>query len=145
VSKLRAVLVAVVALAIVVTGCSRSSDTTTTSVAGSASEDVVFGQGELPATIPAGFPLPDGSAIGSTMVVTKTGLTEVVIRVGSELGAAADYFNQALSQAGFTVDKSEADGERWLIEFSDASARGTIEISKAASGISDAVVRYNVP
>jgi hypothetical protein len=144
VSRMKVVLVAVVALAIVVTGCSKSSETTT-SAGASSSNDVVFGQGELPDTMPAGFPLPQGSSIGSTMVVPKTGFTEVVVRVGAEQGVTAEYFNEALSQAGFTVDQSAADGEHWLIEFSDDSAKGTIDISTAVQGVAQAVVRYNVP
>lgn len=144
-SKMKAVFVAAVALVIVATGCSKGAETTT-SVAGSASDDMVFGEGVMPDTIPAAFPLPQGSSIGTTMVVPKTGFTEVVIRVGAEQGVAAEYFNQALSQAGFSVDKSAADDNgHWLIEYSDESARGTIDISRATDGVSQAVVRYNLP
>ena len=108
-------------------------------------DDVVFGSGELPATVPANFPLPAGSSIGSTMVVTSTGFTEIVARVNAERSPTAEFFDRALEQAGFTVGSSSAQDRIWLIEFSYDGAKGTIEISEPTQGISQAVIRYNVP
>jgi len=152
VSKWRSVVAATAVLTVIAAGCNGTTNTTTstttsttTTVPVSSSEDVVFGEGELPATIPAEFPLPAGAVVGTTMVITKTGFTEVIIRAGSEQGVMAEFFNQSLDEAGFSIDLSEANGNAWLIEFSQGDARGTIDVSTPAVGISQAVIRYNVP
>lgn len=142
--KGRIVVAAFVALAVIGSGCSDGANTSTTISVGSG-DDVVFGDGVLPETIPDAFPLPSGSAVGATMVVTKTGFTEVVMRISAEMGITAEFFSQGLGQNGFTVDRSEADGDGWVIEFSDESANGTLDISEPVDGISQAVLRYNLP
>lgn len=144
--KRQAYAVLVAALALIGAGCSDDGDsTTTTGAVVSSADDVVFGSGELPETIPDNFPLPVGSSVGSTMLVTKTGFTEVVIRVSAELGVTAEFFDQALSAAGFAVDNSAADGDGWIIEFGIEDTKGSIDITEPLEGISQAVVRYNVP
>lgn len=137
-------ILVVIAIALLGAGCSDTQGTTTTEGITSA-DDVLFGDGQMPETVPEEFPLPTGSSIGSTMVVTKTGFTEVVVRINAELGISAEYFNQALAQSGFEVDSSAAVDERWLIEFSKDSTKGSIDLSEAVPGISQAVVRYNLP
>ena len=138
---------AAVVFALLISACSDGDDAgSTTSGAGVASgDDVVFGSGELPGTIPAEFPMPAGSVIGSTMVVTSSGFTEVVTRINAERGVAAQFFDQSLSQAAFTVESSAAQDTIWVIEFNKDGVKGTIEISEPAQGISQAVIRYNVP
>ena len=141
--KWRILIIVAMAVAVVGAGCSDTSSTTTT--AGSVdTDDVVFGQGVLPDTIPDAFPLPAGSSIGSTMVI-KGGLTEVVIRISAAQGIAAEFFNQALPGEGFTVDRSEADDSGWVIEFSDGDAKSTLDITEPQQGISQAVLRFDVP
>lgn len=139
--------VAAVAIALSMAACGEGEDSgSTTTEAGVASgDDVVFGSGELPETIPAEFPLPAGSSIGSTLVVTGSGFTELVARVNAEMGVTAQFFDKSLIAAGFTVDSSVARERLWLIEFSKDGARGTIDISESPEGISQAVIRYNVP
>jgi hypothetical protein len=137
----------VLAIVLVGTGCSddggAASSTSTGGVDGD--DQVIFGSGELPETLPADFPLPAGSTVGSTMVVTNTGFTEVVVRIGAERGIAVSYFEQNLGQADITVDSSSAENDSWLIEFSKDDSKGTIEITEPQPGISQAVIRYNVP
>jgi hypothetical protein len=143
--KWRTVAAALVVAAIIVSGCGDGAGTTTTAEGVSSPDDIVFGEGEMPATIPAEFPLPTGSAIGSTMVVTTTGFTEMVVRISADQGVTAEYFNESLKQSGFTVDVSEANQDAWLIEFTYQDTHGTIDISTPTAGISQAVIRYNVP
>lgn len=148
----RTYLLAVIAIVLISAACSDdpvATTTTTTAAAGTAvssPDDVVFGSGVMPDTIPSEFPIPQGSVLGSTMVVTKTGFTEVIIRLSAEIGVAAEFFNQGLEQAGFTVESSvaEADGG-WRIEFLDGDTPATIELTQSQAGISQAVLRYNVP
>jgi hypothetical protein len=137
---------AVVALAVSLAACSDNGEPgDSTTVASGSAEDVVFGSGELPATIPEEFPLPAGSAVGSTMVVTQTGFTEVIARISAEQGLTVAFFEQELPQAGFTIDNSTGDDAAWLIEFSLDGAKGTIDVTEPVQGISQAVIRYNVP
>lgn len=138
------ILLVVAMVAVVGAGCTDTQGTTTTEAVISG-DDVIFDEGELPDSIPDGFQLPAGSAVGSTMVVTKTGFTEVIVRISAELGITAEYFNQSLPLSGFTVDASEASGAGWAISFSNDEARGTIDLTEPVPGISQAVVRYNVP
>jgi hypothetical protein len=103
---------------------------------------VVFGEGELPATLPEDFPLPPGSVVGSTMVDTGAGLTEVVMRVTMDPADAADFFDSRLGDSGLHVERFAGEGAGWRMEFSDEAASGTIEISPATAAISQIVVRY---
>lgn len=138
----------VIVLALIGGACSDGDESTSsTSIptnAGSA-EEVVFGSGVVPETLPDSFPMPAGSSVGSTMVVTDTGFTEVIIRVNAELGITTQFFEQNLELAGFEVDGSAADTGSWLIEFNLDGVKGTIDISEPQEAISQAVVRYNVP
>ncbi len=135
-----------VALAVLGGACSDDTETVTTTAAVVDSPDeVVFGSGSLPETLPDGFPLPAGSAVGSTMVVAQSGFTEAVVRIAAELGITAQFFDQSLAVAGITVDSSAAVDDGWLIEFTSEGAKGTIEISEPREGVSQAIVRFNVP
>jgi hypothetical protein len=131
-----------VAIAVIGAACSDTQGTTTTSAP--SADDVVFGEGAMPDTIPEDFPLPAGSAIGSTMVI-KDGLTEVVIRVSAEQGITAEFYNQGLTQADYSVDRSEATDGGWAIEFSRDSAKGMLDITEPVEGISQVILRYNLP
>lgn len=134
-----------IALALIGGACSggEGSDTTLAGVGSPA--EVVFGSGSLPETFPASFPMPTGSSIGSTMVVIESGFTEVVVRLGAGQVVTAKFFEQALAQNAFEVDSSADDGGTWVIEFNRDGARGTIAIAEPLEGISQAVVRYNLP
>lgn len=142
-------LLAVAAVAFLAMGCTDNAETTTTlpvDTSVDSPDDVVFGAGELPETLPDGFPIPQGSSVGSTMVVTKTGFTEAILRISADQSTSVQFFEQGLAEAGFNVDASAADdGGGWMIEYSDASAKGTIELTEPLEGISQALVRYNVP
>lgn len=143
--KWRTVAAALMAVAIIVAGCGDGAGTTTTAGGVSSPDDIVLGEGVMPATIPSEFPLPSGSSIGSTMVVNATGFTEMVARISGDQGVTAEYFKENLEQAGFTVDVSEANQDAWHIAFTYEDARGTIDISTPTTGISQAVIRYNLP
>jgi hypothetical protein len=138
---------AVIAFALMASACGDGDETSSTTAGTdlAAGEDVVFGSGELPETIPADFPLPAGSSVGSTMVVTSSGFTEVIARISANLGTTAEFFDQGLVEAGFAVDSSAGDDKLWVIEFSRDGAKGTIDITEPTEGVSQAVIRYNVP
>lgn len=131
-----------VLLVAVISGCGAKAAPTTAAAA--TGDDIVFGEGEVPATIPDGFPLPTGSVVGSTMVVAESGLTEFVVRDAIEQSTMVEFFDVNLPNAGLAVDASGADGDGWRIEFSDGAAKGTIDITTAAPAVSQAVIRFNV-
>ncbi len=69
-----------------------------------------------------------------------------ILRISAEQGVSAQFFEQGLAQGGFNVDVSTADDSGgWLIEYSDAAGKGTIELTEPLEGVSQALVRYNVP
>ena len=139
--------VVAVAFAVAVAGCSDDgkADEPAPPTSALSADDIVFGSGEFPDTIPDGFPLPAGSSIGSTMLVTKTGFTEVIVTIGFGPAMAVQFFEQELPKAGFSVDGSANNNGLWLIEFSNDGANGTIDLSEPIEDISQAVIRYNVP
>ncbi len=134
-------------LTVMATACGDGDDAGSSTPAGGAvpGDEVVLGAGELPETIPADFPLPPGSSVGSTMVINSSGFTEVVTRSSAGQAITVRFFEEALVEVGFTVTGSSAEGTLWIIEFSRGGAKGTIEISEPTLGISQAVIRYNVP
>ena len=69
----------------------------------------------------------------------------MVVRINADQGIAAEFFNQSLEAAGYSVDLSEANEEGWLIEFSRDGAKGTIDLTTPLLGISQAIIRFNVP
>ncbi len=144
--KWRIAMVAVAAVAVAAAGCSDTTESTTTTAPDTTAqtEDVVFGQGAMPESIPSGFPVPAGSAIGATMVI-KDGLTEVVMRVNAPPSVTAQFFDVELQNAGFAVDDVAEVETGWTIAFNDEGNKGTIDITEPLEGLSQAVVRFNVP
>lgn len=134
-----------VVLALLGGACSGSDGSDTTLATVDSPAEVVFGSGSIPETLPESFPMPAGSSIGSTMIVAESGFTEVVVRVGAEQIVTARFFEQALVQNGFEVDSSADDAGTWVIEFNSDGTKGTIDIAEPLEGVSQAVVRYNVP
>ncbi len=133
----------VVAIAVIGAGCNDASDpTTTTSTGAPSGEDIVLDSGTMPDSIPEEFPLPSGSSVGSTMVISD-GLTEVVIRVSAEQGITSEYYNQALPPAGFDVGRSESTDNGWIIEFTYEGTTGSLDITEPVQGISQVVLRFN--
>ena len=133
------------ALALFGGACSGGDGSDTTLATVDSPAEVVFGSGSIPETLPASFPMPAGSSIGSTMVVAESGFTEVVVRVSAEQAVTARFFEQALVKNGFEVDSSADDADTWVIEFNRDGTKGTIDIAEPLEGVSQAVVRYNVP
>ncbi len=105
-------------------------------------EPVEFGSGELPETVPGGFPLPDGSAIGSTLIDRVNHRTEFAVNARSDLSATVAFFTVELVNEGYVVDRSDGTDLNWEVEFSKGSLRGEIVLSALDSGTA-AVVSLN--
>jgi len=81
----RQTMIAIVAaVAILGTACTSGADEPTTTTSSTATipievPDLEFGSGEVPFTVPAGFPVPDSAVIGSTLIDGVNGRTEMII------------------------------------------------------------------
>jgi hypothetical protein len=148
----RTLAAAVAVVAMVFAACSSDTGGTSTSAAGStptttivatsaASGDFVFGSGTLPDSVPADFPIPNGSTIGSTLVNTATGYTEAALTVPAEVDIVALFFEQNLQARGYEYDAVQADSDtRWSLSFAKDGVAGSIDIAAASAGVSRATL-----
>lgn len=129
-----------VTLVVLLAACGGEDDATATTVVG---DDVVFGSGSLPDTIPDDFPLPEEAVIGNTLVVRTSGTTEVVLCLPAELADAVAYFDQNLPTRAFDLSVNEApSGEGWLMEVERDDLAGTIDFKPAPPNITEIVMRF---
>ena len=154
------VIIAVIAvIALLLAGCSGDSAetdapaTTTTTVASTvgaddqsgATDDIVFGRGELPPTIPADFPIPDQAVIGSTLVDRTRDLTEVIITYPASVVEVAAFFDANLPVLGYAIDSSSGTDGSWTVEFSSDTSTGVVDLSVAGSGVTQSILRFVTP
>ena len=143
----------VLALALVGAACSDSDGdavpaddgTTSTTAAPSpdqnADEQVVFGQGEAPATVPDDFPIPEQAVIGSTMIDRNRDLTEMITTYPAEVPAVVQFFEQNLPALGYTIDSSSGTDANWEIAFSSETHTGEIVLAVGGNGLSNGTIR----
>ncbi|MFH1329967.1 MAG: hypothetical protein ABIJ48_04855 [Actinomycetota bacterium] len=124
-------VVALCALAALVAGC------------GGDDEPITFGEGKIPASVPSGFPVPDGAVVGSTLVDRVNHRTEFALTLRQDATAVVQYYTVSLVSAGYVVDFSEGDTFTWRIEFSRGELRGSLIIQPGGSGLAAAVVSLN--
>ena len=103
---------------------------------------VVFGEGEVPETVPDGFPIPDDSKVGKTLIDYDRGNTEVLAIVPAEMTAVVAYYETNLPNAGYTVESSDGNVAEWDIAFSDGDVDGTVILKVGGPEITSAVVRF---
>lgn len=145
----------VAVIALVLASCSgdeaNPAESTTTSTItdagspGSGTDDLVFGSGVLPSTVPADLPIPEQAVIGSTLVDTPRGLTEVILTYPADSTSVVDFYTTNLPPFGFTVDASSGTDAKWEIEFSRDELSGVIMVSTAGSGLSQGALRIIIP
>jgi len=110
-----------------------------------AGDPVVFGEGEIPASVPDDLPVPPGAVVGSTMVDRVNHRTEFALTLAQEADAVVQYYTVNLVSSGFVVDSSAGDPlGTWRIEFSRGEVRGDIVIQPGGSGLAAVVVSLNV-
>jgi len=136
---LRRVLIVLLLLSFVMAAC---GDDTTATTGG---QDVVFGEGEIPATVPADFPVPDTGIIGSTMIDRVHHRTEFSLQMAVDLTTVAQFFEVELVNRGYVVTSSAAlSAQLWRIEFSQGELAGEVTINSLSAALSQAVVTLNV-
>ena len=125
------------------TTTSMAPETTTTEVSGGDDDPVVFGRGELPATVPSGFPIPAEAVVGTTMIDRINDVTEVALTYPTTVVAVVDYFEANLVAVGYSVDESAGSDGDWTITFSHSDGPGgTIRVVTAGSGVSQGAIRF---
>jgi hypothetical protein len=109
-----------------------------------AGEPIVFGEGEIPASVPDDLPVPPGAVVGSTLVDRVNHRTEFALTLAQEADAVVQYYTVNLVSAGFVVDSSAGDPlGNWRIEFRRGELRGSIVIQPGGPGLAAVVVGLN--
>lgn len=116
-------------------------DATATVAAG----DVVFGEGEIPATVPSDFPVPAAGVIGTTVIDRINHKTEFNVQIPVDLISAVQFFELELVSRGYVVTRSEALSEQnWRIAFRQGELIGEVVVNTLGDEVSQAVVTLNV-
>ena len=124
------------------TTTSMAPETTTTEVSGGDDDPVVFGRGELPATVPSGFPIPAEAVVGTTMIDRINDVTEVALTYPTTVVAVVDYFEANLVAVGYSVDESAGSDGDWTITVSHSDGPGgPFRVVTAGSGVSQGAIR----
>lgn len=141
-------IVLIAALALVLGACTDSSDpadeTTTTTVTESADgsdEQLVFGSGEMPPTVPEDFPFPDQAVIGTTMIDRTRDLTEVIATYPANVVEVVDFFETNLPGAGYVIVTSDGTDGSWEMTFEKDDLTGSLVLDTGGSGLSQGTIR----
>lgn len=127
---LRSFVIVVLAFSLLAAACSDDAPT-----------GVVFGDGEIPETMPAGFPIPENAKIGKTLIDYDRGTTEVLAIVPAQVGAVVAFYETNLPIAGYTIESSDGNVAQWDITFSDDDVVGSVILRVGGSEITQAVVQ----
>lgn len=127
---LRSFVIVVLAFSLLAAACSDDAPT-----------GVVFGDGEIPETMPAGFPIPENAKIGKTLIDYDRGTTEVLAIVPAQVGAVVAFYEMNLPIAGYTIESSDGNVAEWDITFSDGDVVGSVILRVGGSEITQAVVQ----
>ena len=143
------VIALLIALGVVLAACSGESaetttttEATTTTVDATADQPLVLGRGEVPATVPSDFPIPDQAVIGATLIDRPRGLTEVVITFPAQVEEVAAYYETNLETLGYTVVTSEGNDANHLLKWERDTMTGEIIVEVGGSGLSQGVLRF---
>lgn len=93
------------------------------------------GRGELPSSIPAGFPIPPGAVIGETSVDRDSATTSVELVTAGSRDEAVSTYTVGLVSGGYVVERSEPEGDEWVIRFSRGDLRGTLVLDDSGAGV----------
>jgi hypothetical protein len=102
-------------------------------------DGIEVSSGEIPETMPAGFPIPGDAVIGRTSVDRTRNTTIVNLITPGGMVSAVSTYTIGLVSAGYVVERSSEHGDGWEIRFGRLDLRGTIALSEGAGGI-EAVV-----
>jgi len=138
----RQTMIAIVAaVAILGTACTSGADEPTTTTSSTATipievPDLEFGSGEVPFTVPAGFPVPDSAVIGSTLIDGVNGRTEMIINFPATVPDVVSFYEVNLPALGFAVTDSRGTEAEWDIKVSKDGVTATIRLTFGGTGLS---------
>jgi hypothetical protein len=137
--RTRNILIAIVAaIAVLGAACSSSAEETTTTTIPAEIPDLEFGKGEVPFTVPAGFPIPETAVIGTTMIDGDNGRTEMIINFPSPMADVVSYYETNLPATGFEITDSDGIATRWEIDHVKDGSDGIIRLVFTSDSISTA-------
>lgn len=137
----RKMLIAIIA-AVAVFGAACTSDavdpTTTVPATTIPAEipDLEFGSGDVPFTVPAGFPVPESAVVGSTMIDGVNGRTEMNINFPATVEEVVDFYEINLPARGFVVILSKGTETEWSITHDKDGTEGVIRLILQGSNLS---------
>ena len=115
-------------------------------LAGACSDDaptgVVFGDGEVPETVPEDFPIPEGANIGSTLIDYDNDIAEMAMIIPAAIPAVVAYYETNLPTAGYTITSSAGTQAEWTIEFNDNDVAGSVVMRVGGPDLTSAVARF---
>jgi hypothetical protein len=141
----RKILIAIIA-GVAVFGAACTSDAaelTTTSSTPVEIPDLEFGSGDVPFTVPAGFPVPDSAVVGSTMIDGQNGRTEMNINFPAKVEEVVAFYETNLPVRGFVVVVSKGTETEWEISHEKDGAEGVIRLIHKGSGLSTGTFSFD--
>jgi len=107
-------------------------------------EPVVFGEGEVPETVPEGFPIPPNASIGTTLVDKVNNRTEFRLTVTSDMESTIRFFQVGLVNEGYVITSSEGSAAEWTMTFSLGELTGQIFTTPQTGGsVTTSVISFN--
>ncbi|MEN8112880.1 MAG: hypothetical protein ABFS21_00715 [Actinomycetota bacterium] len=131
----------VLVAALLAVGCDGSSTESTVDATAGNGSGVEFGKGSVPETVPDSFPIPEQAVVGTTLIDTNRGVTEMVLTLPAALPAAVEYYDENLPARGYEISSSDGTETKWSIEFAGEGLTGIITVNSEGSGLSSATVR----
>lgn len=138
---------AVVALAIagaIVSACAgeATEPTTTTEPLPTDLPALEFGQGVLPVTVPLNFPMPEPSAISTTMIDGSRELTEVAFNVGGNIEDVTAFYTINLPSLGYEITQTSDDDSRVTVSFIGHGIDGVVTLTVAGTNLTTATLVF---
>ena len=94
-----------------------------------------FGTGVLPVTVPLNFPIPEPSAITTTMIDGSRELTEVAFNVGGALHDVSSFYTTNLPNLGYEITEVSDEGGGTTIVFIGHGIDGAVTLKVAGQNV----------
>jgi hypothetical protein len=143
------ILIAIVAtVAVLGAACTGGASDPTTATSSTTTipagiPDLEFGKGEVPFTVPAGFPVPGSAVIGTTMIDGGNGRTEMIINFPASVADVVTFYETNLPVLGFAVTDSRGTESEWNIRVSKDGVTGTIHLTFGGTGLSSGTFTFD--
>ena len=91
--------------------------------------------------MPVSFPIPDEAVVGTTLVDSNRGITEMTLTFPAAVPAVVTYYEENLPIREYEITSSTGTEGEWVMEFNGDGIDGEIRIRAGGSGLSSATVR----